>query len=41
MLTIVTDGGYQAYLAMWYQAIAAGQAQGGAQGDPSKPPGTG
>lgn len=34
----VADGGYQAYLAMWYQAVAAQQAQGG--GDPSKPPGT-
>ncbi|KAH7357016.1 hypothetical protein BKA65DRAFT_219386 [Rhexocercosporidium sp. MPI-PUGE-AT-0058] len=30
-------GGYQNYVALWYQAIAAQQAQGG---DPSKPPGT-
>lgn len=35
-----TDGGYQAYLAMWYQAIAAQQAQGGAPGGPQPPPGT-
>jgi len=31
-------GGYQNYVALWYQAIAAQQAKGG--GDPSKPPGT-
>ncbi|KAH9220785.1 hypothetical protein DL95DRAFT_456054 [Leptodontidium sp. 2 PMI_412] len=30
-------GGYQNYVALWYQAIANQQAQGG---DPSKPPGT-
>ncbi|KAG4431185.1 hypothetical protein IFR05_013330 [Cadophora sp. M221] len=30
-------GGYQNYVALWYQAIASQQAQGG---DPSKPPGT-
>jgi far upstream element-binding protein len=34
-----TDGGYQAYVAMWYQALAAQQA-GQPQADPSKPPGT-
>ena len=34
-----TDGGYQAYLAMWYQAMAAQQQTQG-QPDPSKPPGT-
>lgn len=33
------DGGYQAYVALWYQAMAAQQVgQPGA--DPSKPPGT-
>lgn len=32
------DGGYQAYLALWYQALASQQAQG--QGDATKPPGT-
>ncbi|KAK1772852.1 hypothetical protein QBC33DRAFT_31687 [Phialemonium atrogriseum] len=31
-------GGYQAYLALWYQALASQQAQG--QGDAAKPPGT-
>lgn len=31
-------GGYQNYVALWYQAIAQQQAAG--QGDPSKPPGT-
>ena len=35
---IIVDGGYQNYVALWYQAIAAQQAKGG--GDPSKPPGT-
>lgn len=32
-------GGYQNYVALWYQAIAQQQA-GQGQGDPSKPPGT-
>ena len=32
-------GGYEAYIALWYQAMAAQQAAGGA-GDASKPPGT-
>jgi len=31
-------GGYQNYVALWYQAIA--QQGGPSQGDPSKPPGT-
>lgn len=35
----VLDGGYQAYVALWYQAMAAQQQSGQAQGDPSKPPG--
>jgi len=34
------DGGYQAYLALWYQAMAARQQGGQMQGDQSKPPGT-
>jgi far upstream element-binding protein len=35
------DGGYQAYVAMWYQAMAAQQQAGGQNpGDPTKPPGT-
>lgn len=34
-----TDGGYQNYLALWYQSLAAQQATVG-QGDASKPPGT-
>jgi len=38
VLTTITDGGYQNYLALWYQALAAQQAQGG--GDPSNPPGS-
>lgn len=39
----MTDGGYNNYLALWYQSIAAQQqaaATGGGQGDASKPPGT-
>ena len=39
----MADGGYQAYLALWYQyqAMAAQQQQAGqAQGDQAKPPGT-
>ncbi|KAH8590310.1 hypothetical protein B0O99DRAFT_521573 [Bisporella sp. PMI_857] len=32
-------GGYEAYAALWYQALAA-QQQAAASGDPSKPPGT-
>lgn len=36
---LLLDGGYQNYVALWYQALA--QQQGGpSQGDPSKPPGT-
>jgi len=35
-----TDGGYNAYVAMWYQALAQQAAQGGAPGDAPKPPGT-
>ena len=34
------DGGYQAYVALWYQAMAAQQQGGQIQGDQSKPPGT-
>jgi hypothetical protein len=37
---IIIDGGYQAYLALWYQAMAAQQQGGQIQGDQSKPPGT-
>ncbi|KAH6683082.1 hypothetical protein B0J14DRAFT_647303 [Halenospora varia] len=33
-------GGYNAYVALWYQAMAAQQQGGQAQGDMSKPPGT-
>ncbi|KAE9375749.1 hypothetical protein N431DRAFT_463813 [Stipitochalara longipes BDJ] len=33
-------GGYQNYVALWYQALAQQQQAGQAQGDPSKPPGT-
>jgi far upstream element-binding protein len=33
-------GGYQAYVALWYQAMAAQQQAGQPQGDPTKPPGT-
>lgn len=36
---VCPDGGYQAYLAMWYQAIAAQQGQGGQGGPPQGPPG--
>lgn len=38
-LTNPADGGYQNYLALWYQSLAAQQAAAG-QGDASKPPGT-
>jgi hypothetical protein len=38
-LTNRADGGYQNYLALWYQSLAAQQAAVG-QGDASKPPGT-
>ncbi|KAK7735268.1 hypothetical protein SLS53_007658 [Cytospora paraplurivora] len=33
-------GGYQNYLALWYQSLAAQQQAAGGQGDGSKPPGT-
>ncbi|RDL40313.1 Uncharacterized protein BP5553_00292 [Venustampulla echinocandica] len=33
-------GGYNAYVALWYQAMAQQQQAGQPQGDPSKPPGT-
>lgn len=37
----ISKGGYEAYVALWYQAMAAQQQQaGGAPGDASKPPGT-
>lgn len=41
-LTLSTDGGYNAYLALWYQSLAQQQAAAaaGGQGDASKPPGT-
>lgn len=42
-LMLSTDGGYNNYLALWYQSLAAQQqaaAAAGGQGDASKPPGT-
>ena len=38
-LTHPADGGYQNYLALWYQSLAAQQANAG-QGEAPKPPGT-
>lgn len=34
------DGGYQNYLALWYQSYAQNAAAGGGQGDATQPPGT-
>lgn len=35
-----TDGGYQAYVALWYQVMAAQQQGGQPQDGPTQPPGT-
>lgn len=37
---LFTDGGYQNYLALWYQSYAQNAATATGQGDATKPPGT-